>query len=199
MQYGSIVLLRNAEALRIAWYGITRCKRREEIEMDRELLEKFFFKAMRHVCGLGPEKMMPSVNGRPQIIFRDDFFRFEEQYDMSPDASLRLDGRQEIFFQGEFEPVWAMDYVGSWRKEDIPFLNRALLKEYQDEHFTGGRGPNHYQEGRFTYENRTFPANIDRSCGHEKVYEKEGELFKIRGHYTYFGGTSENFRMQIVA
>jgi len=166
--------------------------------MDTELLEAFFFKAMRYLCSPRVAKTISVVGGRPQIIFQDGPFRFEEQYDVSRDGTMRLDGSRHIFRLGELEPIWSMDYRGYWREEDMPFFNRALLQEFQKERFTGGRGPNRYTEGELTYENRTFPSGIDRSCGHEKVYMKEGELFLIRGHYIYFARTSEDFLMEWV-
>ncbi len=161
--------------------------------MDKEVLQKFFFEAMRHSCRFDIARNIVLGPGRPRIEFMDDFFRFEEWYDVSRDGSMRLDGERKIFFLGESSPAWSMQYRGYWREEDISFLHRALLEEYKDDHFTGGRGPNRYSEDKLTYENRTFPSKIDKSCGHEKVYRKEGELFMILGHYIYFGGTSESF------
>jgi hypothetical protein len=166
--------------------------------MDRELLQRFFFKAMCYTCSPHAAKIISSVGSHPQIVFQDDFFRFEERYGVSGDGTLRLAGNRKIFFLGEFEPAWSMEYHGYWKGEDLPFLSRALLQEYQGEHFTGGRGPNRYTEKEFTYENRTFPSSIDRSCGHEKIYKKEGELFQILGHYIYFAGTSKDFQMERV-
>lgn len=149
---------------------------------------------MRYSCRFDTKRVFAPEPGRPRIEFADDFFRFEEWYSVSHDGLVRLSGERKIFFLDESKPVWFMQYRGHWREEDIPFLHRALLVEYKNNHFTGGRGPNRYSEEALTYENRTFPSDIDKSCGHEKVYRKEGELFIVLGHYIYFGGTSEDFR-----
>ncbi|PIR98872.1 hypothetical protein COT87_02465 [Candidatus Collierbacteria bacterium CG10_big_fil_rev_8_21_14_0_10_44_9] len=77
-------------------------------------------------------------------------------------------------------PVWQMDYWGYYPKECIPFLKKALAKNYRERLWLGGRGPNIFElpNESWFYSNSTFVEHdfhefLGRDFIVDKVTRKE--------------------------
>jgi hypothetical protein len=73
----------------------------------------------------------------------------------------------------EDNPLWMMQYQGHYRKGDIPFLKRALMKAYAENRFVGGRGPESYAEDKLAYRNNlgSESDNFTHFRGREEIWE----------------------------
>jgi hypothetical protein len=110
-------------------------------EVNRKILkaaQEHFFRAMQvgYVAGAkGVE--VPGTPKYKQIEYKSGDFRIVDQYGSS--QAGKSEGTTRIRFCDD--PVWVMSYGGFYRKNEIPFLKRALMQNYEKRHFTGGRGP----------------------------------------------------------
>lgn len=90
-------------------------------------------------------------------------------------------GREVVFFKDK--PYWMMVYYGQdtgRAKGLIEFLRKSLSQMSEDSPL---RGPQHFEEGDFRYENVT-DGDIVKFVGVEKIYFKGEEVFKTN----YAGG-----------
>lgn len=167
-------------------------------------VQAFFFDAMRSGWASGIKGN--EVHGMPnhrRIEFPDPKGRFllEERYEVSTDVQSRLQLRLSgsiIIFSHEVE-VWSMTYRGKYKKDALPLLRLALMQNYKDSVFVGGRGPLEFTEsgkrepGKLVYENkpRVSPEKFgDQFSGDDRIYRipESGVVEIVLGTYHYSGG-----------
>ncbi len=86
--------------------------------------------------------------------------------------------------------VWEMQYGGFYPEHVIQFLRNALLENYKNQRWRGGRGPVKYRTGTLRYFNTTEDglADFSQFSGREVVEELiDGSWEPVGGHY-YRGG-----------
>ena len=109
-----------------------------------------------------------------------------------------------VLHQLRLVPVWAMNYIGQYDLEVLPFLKEALLRVYDHSLFVGGRGPVALSDGdgRFCYSNHAENGHVGEvdpsqgshsGCdftafhGFEQIRNLGGKE-EIRGRCQYHGG-----------
>ncbi len=79
-----------------------------------------------------------------------------------------------VFYLGL--PAWQMNFAGMYPEATVPFLGRALVKQYTSGEFIGGRGPHLFTEGGLVYlnhsQNRGAPDTKPgvRFSGRDEIY-----------------------------
>ena len=98
-------------------------------------------------------------------------------------------GTTEIFWKGN--SVWIMFYWGYYPKEVIPTLMKAISINLSKKEFLGGRGPEFFQDGNYTYENFIHSNDPMDFSGEEKVYTlpstKNPMALMPHGQHRYVG------------
>lgn len=87
-------------------------------------------------------------------------------------------------------PVWGMWIGGdSYNKDVFDFLQKALMENYQQSEFCGGRGPSVYQEGNLRYVN-VWEGDFTHFEGYERIeYIGEDGKAQLAGSHEYWGGS----------
>ncbi|HVZ76051.1 MAG TPA: DUF5680 domain-containing protein [Candidatus Paceibacterota bacterium] len=87
-------------------------------------------------------------------------------------------------------PAWVMWYGGDSYNEDVlPFLREALIENYRENKFCGGRGPATYRKGNLLYTNK-FEGDFLHFSGHEYIeYVRDNEEKQNAGSHKYWGGS----------
>lgn len=161
-----------------------------------EIAKGHFFAAMR--CGYASgEKAVPvsafsDLPGHKQYVYEDGYFRVVDRYCVS--RAGKSAGTTTIFYYDS--PVWFMSYGGFYRKEEIPFLKRALTFSYRHNDFNGGRGPSTYrdepvepkqqEENPLVYINNMNCSGFESFAGHEEIHAASSPS-KILGLHDYWG------------
>ena len=143
-----------------------------------EMAEQYFFVAMKNgwVAGIKGEDVS-GMPGYKKIDFAIGDFRILDCWCVSDAGSA---GTIIIWFMWPThapKPIWVMNYGGGlYRKEDVPFLKRALMVAYERKEFSGGRGPVRYEEtaGGLIYSNRIEANTFEGFRGEENLYKPEG-------------------------
>jgi hypothetical protein len=148
-----------------------------------------FFQAMLSGWAAGVKAVpIPDRPGWKQIVYEQGDFRIVDRFRVF-ESGMSV-GDTVIFYCGS--PVWHMSYGGFYPKEDIDFLKKALMHEYHQRKFTGGRGPDIYPEmlsgksGR-RYENKIASPrdNFISFSGRESITDVVSEM--ERGYHRYWG------------
>jgi hypothetical protein len=84
-------------------------------------------------------------------------------------------------------PVWNMSYEGSYPKEVIPFLLEALSQTYQAGIFLGGRGPTHYHNTVYAYNNIIDKGDFSCFSGVEAIQPLQVAGGRTLGAHRYWG------------
>ncbi len=145
--------------------------------------QQCFFAAMMQGWAAGTKAVpVPDMPGHKQIVYEDGKFRVIDRFGVS--NSGRSAGTTTIWFSDE--PIWFMSYGGFYRKEDIPFLKRALMQDYGEWNFHGGRGPDSIREGVLHYINHVdVGSRFSRFQGKEVIYDGNETV----GYHNYLGMT----------
>lgn len=149
--------------------------------VDLKEIEEFFLEAARQTYAADAPKTTIADLPKSKV------YRYERgdwlYVDLYFSANGKSFGQTTIWFQDQ--PVWGMQYHGSWDTSDervIPFLKLALRESYENGVFYGGRGPNALKDesGKLTYRNWPHPRhNLARFEGYEEIYsERAKELFR---------------------
>lgn len=113
------------------------------------------------------------LSGSRTATFLDGDFKVIDCGFTAPDSEYSFG--QTVIWHRDI-PVWSMSYQGFYLKGAIPFLKRALIRAYELEgvgEFVGGRGPQIFKAGDYTYINCVEPPNDWRHFrGIEKVFCK---------------------------
>src|SRR3989339_720574 len=116
--------------------------------MDKDtinLIRHFFFKSMRNGWASPTAKSAISeLPGAKSIRFSDGELDLLDYYFVSLDSDYSY-GTTTIWLAEK--PVWIMHYGGWYNELVIPFLKRALLRNYNADVFTGGRGLRGFRNG----------------------------------------------------
>lgn len=81
-------------------------------------------------------------------------------------------------------PIWAMQYRGKYAHKAIPFLKSALLANYREGRWYGGRGPQLFQSEGWIYINSPDSESFENFKGEERIFDPEGNL---AGWHSYNG------------
>lgn len=85
--------------------------------------------------------------------------------------------------------LWEMQYGGSYPEHVIPFLREALLFNYNQLAWYGGRGPKVYWIDKYRYFNKLGPGSNFTSFHGQEVIEEEIEgVWTPIGTHHYRGG-----------
>src|SRR3989344_1895712 len=100
---------------------------------------EFFFEAMRNGWAMPvPKTPIPGLPGAKSIPFRIGEYSLLDYYFVAPGSKSSY-GTTVIWVVEK--PVWVMHYGGWYDERAIPFLKRALMRNYEERIFLGGRGP----------------------------------------------------------
>jgi len=125
---------------------------------------------------------VPDMPNYREIVYKKDGFKVADRFCVSKEGKSA--GTTTIWYFDE--PIWVMNYGGFYRKEDIPFLRRALMANYEFNNFFGGRGPDIFtdQNREIAYSNYSVYASTFSSfSGKECIHDSK----KTLGWHEYWG------------
>lgn len=165
-----------------------------KLEINLKELGEFLVKAKRSCyAGNGKKEIMP--DGSKRLIFQEDDFWYEDNYD----GFYRASGRELVKWKREDgQRIWQMVYCGGmhlmhwenkrYAKKVFNFLKKALMEVTSDKPF---RGPEHYRfwgegtenygqfmDNEFSYYTRT-EGNIIEFMGNEGIESKKYRSTRI--------------------
>ena len=158
--------------------------------------QMFFFEAMRQGWATSTEKKpVLGLPGSKSIQYVGEEFYLIDYYFAAKQPPYLSYGTTLIYdIKSPGNPIWVMHYGGDYDKRVIPFLKRALMRNYQENVFVGGRGPERLEGEDHTlqYLNRVEENNFLRFRGHEQIITTS-EQWKVpvgqrMGEHWYFGG-----------
>ena len=168
-----------------------------EKTMVPEILKAFFFEAMRHGWTSDQAQFVTKEydgwKEKTWVFTSPNFPNFQliDQYRTFSNSRVS-EGKKSISFSGI--PVWYMVYGGWYNKQVIPFLKRALARNYNEGVFIGGRGPDRLEGEDHTlqYLNRVQQNDFANFGGHEWIeatspHSGMSAGTKLGEHH-YFGG-----------
>lgn len=128
--------------------------------------------------------------------FEEENFRFEQSYGIfdfhqKSNSRVILSDTITIYFKGK--ETWLMTYgAPRCEREDLPFLQRALMEAYAYKghgKFFGGRGLRHHVEEGVPslYENSAY-GNFENFRGHDKIVLQGRVAPECTMLSTYSGG-----------
>lgn len=165
-------------------------------------IQDFFLEAM--MFGWASESMkesIPQLPGVKAIPYRRDNLYLLDYYFSNRGSNLSY-GTTTIWlaeridqFRLSKKPVWVMHYGGWYDERAIPFLKRALMRNYREKIFTGGRGPERLEGEDHTlqYLNRVKNrSNFLSFEGTEQIITTSEQwglpVGQKVGEHHYFGG-----------
>ncbi|TSC56630.1 MAG: Uncharacterized protein G01um101418_254 [Parcubacteria group bacterium Gr01-1014_18] len=160
--------------------------------MNSEKIKDFFFEAMREGWAVqSPKIPISNLPGSKSIPYSKGEYFLLDYYFVAPNSNSSY-GSTVIWIAGR--PVWLMHYGGWYDEPVIPFLKRALMQNYSENFFWGGRGPERLEGESHTlqYLNNVEQNDFNSFRGSEYIIstsdqsgKPEGQ--KLGGHH-YFGG-----------
>ncbi|MEK7600687.1 MAG: DUF5680 domain-containing protein [Patescibacteria group bacterium] len=161
-------------------------------ERTTAVLREFFFECMRRGYVFSPPPIpMVGLPGSKSIRYEQGDLLFVDFWLTTP-SSKESHGMTLISRAGR--PVWAMHYGGWYDKRVIPFLKRALARNYDDHVFEGGRGPRNLEGADHTlqYLNKVEQEGFADFRGHEQIiatsHQTGAPVGTVLGEHRYFGG-----------
>jgi len=160
--------------------------------MDAEEIKAFFFEAMNAGWASDIKKeSIPQLPGVKAIPYRRNDLYLLDYYFVAHDSRFSY-GTTTIWIAEN--PVWVMHYGGWYDKRVIPFLKRTLMHNYNENIFTGGRGPERLEDEDHTlqYVNKVEQNDFSNFRGDEQIITTS-EQWKVpvgqkMGEHHYFGG-----------
>ncbi|OGI88172.1 hypothetical protein A2995_00345 [Candidatus Nomurabacteria bacterium RIFCSPLOWO2_01_FULL_33_24] len=150
---------------------------------ERNKIKAFFFKSMLNGWASNYKKIkisrMPNYKA---IQFTEGNLYSLDNYCVSS-GSKKSAGTTTIWEDGIVQ--WIMFFGGFYKKEVISFLKEALMKNYQQGIFLGGRGPEFYRNSSLIYENKVTKNEFEDFDGREEI--KDANSGKILGYHKYSG------------
>ena len=123
-------------------------------------------------------KTEPLIPGFRSFEYREENLRLVDSY--FPGALM---SGMTIIWEDD-KPVWMMTYGGYYPDEIVPFLLRALAKEYEEPWFNGGRGPSIFIEDNLVYLNKVQGGNeFGGTSGCEEIIDSRNKA--IMGWNSY--------------
>ncbi len=156
-----------------------------------EAVKTFFFEAMKSGYVIPVPKIpIHDLPGSKSIPFKQGEFSLLDYYFVNPWSNSSY-GTTVIWIAEK--PIWVMHYGGWYKKSVIPFLKRALARNYEQSIFLGGRGPERLEGEDHTlqYLNRVEQNDFSNFRGYEYIIaasEQVGILGQKLGEHHYFGG-----------
>ena len=149
----------------------------------QEILDIFGAAICAGYASEGSKTSIQELPGSKLITFADGPFKVVDFYFTNPN-SIFSSGMTVIYYGRN--PVWSMSYQGWYDKKDIPFLKEALLENYRNGVFVGGRGPERFEaeDGRL-YINQPQGKGLKEFSGKEQIMGRTGEIL---GEHFYQGG-----------
>jgi len=140
------------------------------MNIDVKALREFYFEAMLEMfLGDAPRVDVPEKPGYRRIEYRRDEYRMVDEYLKTLGTSSHSSG-QAVIWQGD-TAVWTMAITGRFEREALPVIKKALRKAFTARQFIGGRGPQHFNDGRYSYENHFELWDFKEFNGRESVYQ----------------------------
>lgn len=166
--------------------------------MDLKQPEAFFFEAMRRGWASNiPQPVFNFVPGQKTYQYIGERLWLEDSFFVTPGSKSSY-GTTVIWTveKGLRErPVWVMHYGGWYEKSVIPLLKRALMRNYSEGIFLGGRGPIILELEGEDHTLQYLNWNEENDFTNFNVYEQiiaaspqVGQPGKKMGEHHYFGG-----------
>lgn len=157
-----------------------------------EAVKTFFFEAMKSGWAMPVTKTpIPGLPGSKSIPFKQGEFSLLDYYFVNPWSNSSY-GTTVIWIAEN--PIWVMHYGGWYDKRAIPFLKRALMRNYSRNVFMGGRGPERLEGEDHTlqYLNRVDKNDFAEFRGYEYIVSASDQsgvpAGQKLGEHHYFGG-----------
>ena len=155
-------------------------------------IKLIFFEAMKKGYAFSSNKVpVLGLPGSKSIPFKMGEFSLLDYYFVLPNSNHSY--CSTVIWLGD-KPVWVMHYGGWYQKDVIPFLKRALMRNYENNVFLGGRGPERLESEDHTlqYINKMERNKFSDFKGCEYIISTSGQTgvepgLKIGEHH-YFGG-----------
>ena len=147
--------------------------------------EAFFHAMMNGYAADAPKSTIAGLPGSKAIVISYGEYTVTDFYHVAENSEKGF-GTTMIQTRGG-QPVWCMHYEGWYEKKVVPFVKRALIRNYAIQTFTGGRGPFVYSEDDvLLYTNTPNFSSFLHFQGREKVTLRgdEGTIF---GWHEYHG------------
>lgn len=151
--------------------------------ITNDQVKEFFFLACAHGWASPKPMNKHSKNaGYRGIEFCHGEFRFLDWYCTTPISTFSM-GSITIWYQNTV--VWGMQFQGHYPKEVIPFVKAALNVAYLHKWFLGGRGPELFENEKYTYVNTITMNGFARFSGEERIYDRANRT--CLGYHSYAG------------
>ncbi len=154
--------------------------------------KQFFFEAMMHGwAASAPRTIIPGLPGSKSTSFRLGDYSLLDCYFAAPDSNSSYG--MKIIWLAE-KPIWVMNFGGWYDKKVVPFLKRALMCNYRDNIFLGGRGPERLEGEDHTlqYLNEVKQNDFGNFQGYEHIIATSDQIGvsagQKLGEHHYFGG-----------
>jgi len=146
------------------------------------VLKEFFFAGMSAgwAGGMPPQKVTSETLGKHYDYVVGSLWLSDEfsgnRFGVGFEGSTRL-----LYYadNNEWQLLWVMHYVGFTDKDADDFLRQALMANYSNEIFCGGRGPAEFtnDDRRFLYHNKAYNGRIHDSTPRKERGKDLGEDF----------------------
>lgn len=135
-------------------------------DTDKDALKNFIFQASRATYASGDESIKEKEqDGSTTIRYENGNYKFHDNYF----GGEPYGGREVVF--ADNKPIWMMVYYGTVyateTKEIYQFLRESLSNSTLQMPY---RGPETFQRGDFTYENK-MTGDVEQFSGTEKIYK----------------------------
>lgn len=152
----------------------------------------FFFRAMVNGYADPNRKKtgIPQLPGYKLVYFDEGKFVLVDMWHTTPGSKISS-GTTTIWYNGIV--VWVMHYGGWYEESVIPFLKRALMRNYEQAFFLGGRGPDRLEgeDHALAYFNKVEKSGFADFKGQEEIIsmsQRSGfPLGQKLGQHDYFG------------
>ncbi len=161
----------------------------KQLRQKPKRIEAVFFEAMCY--GHASSRRPFVLHGLPWsqgLLYTDGHWRVTDTWETS-EWSRYSGGVTRIYYNGNL--IWMMHYFGAYSEEAIPCLKAALLANYQKSLFFGGRGPDRFTFGEFTYHNwskNKSSSKFENFSGEEMMFHERGDHRGMIGEHRYHGG-----------
>lgn len=147
----------------------------EAVEIDREALKQFIYKAKIRTYASGIEQQVEGLRTYSHdYYYEDGSYHYHDSYV----GNEIFSGQEVVTFEGQ--PVWALSYQGRVLHTDFSskFLKEALFHVTPERPF---KGPVHYQKGALVYHCQN-DGDLDWVTGREEVYFNEEKVYELVFH-----------------
>lgn len=173
-------------------------------DLTLQMVMEFFFKAAKatYAGGAKPENC-PEEPGCKKFSYQEGDLLYEDVYTQTNKKQFHGTTKISLIQRGKPKLIWIMYYwaidESGGDKEQDAFLKTALMAAYNNNHFYGGRGKDHFYNdtaGRtLHYKNRLNP-DIDERYGFKRFAGNEiiSQSCSIIFQFNYVGGLVEDLK-----